>query len=329
MSWVRTKSRFQRNIENYKPNIKKHFDLQNEKGLLPTFRGTFPETISKSKRKTPFQAGIIEGDMAYVTKGPHKGKIAQVLQYSSEFNAVSLSGISSKKLIPKTFWGEGQTSHVFDYPDYIPRENVRVVGKERDENGDISYIVAEDVDMRDSYYDDRYKKFIPRRFIKHHSKIEIPWPTPAEETDGELSTAPNVAMEKTYEFQSIARSGTPKAALSQLRNPFSKYKKKKLSGFQVAKLNGPEMPLTIEQKIWVAKSEAQAAENAKRVYQPLSDEVQEFIGSKMADHMNKIESPALRYHLEVLASKKDYSFAQTMEKIEKKSSETTSETTTL
>ncbi|KAI5962147.1 MRPL40 [Candida pseudojiufengensis] len=325
MSWVVSRSRFKRDINKLPNHLKQHWIKQQEITALPTFKGFFPQRLPKSQQKTRFEAGITEGDLAYVTEGPHKGKIVEVLTYSPEFDSVSLSNISTKKLLPKPFWPEGHTSHVFDFPDYIPRSKVRVVGKQKDEEtGKISYIVAEGIQMKDSYYDDRYKKHIPRRFIKYHDQYELPWPNPPKINDGVLSTPENVVLERTFEFNTIGKSSIPKQLVNQLRNPYSKFKKRTLDGLQVAKLNGPEMPLTIEQKIWLAKQ----AESPKKKLYPLSNEVKEFIGSKMADHMNKIESPELRHHLEILSNVKIPDYQKTLNLIEETAKEEKSQNIT-
>lgn len=105
-----------------------------------------------------------------------------------------------------------------------------------------------------------------------------------------------------------------KAALAQLRNPYSKHKKRTLSEYQVAKLKGPEMPLTVEQKSGLLR--INKSTNSKPKYYPLSEEVQEFIGAKMAEHMNKIESPELRLHLETLSQRRNPDFEKTLKIIE-------------
>ncbi|RCK59236.1 54S ribosomal protein L40, mitochondrial [Candida viswanathii] len=315
MSWVTKRTRFQKNILGLPEYLRKSLRKHQEAGSLPTLKGFFPDELPKSQRKTDVEAGIMQGDLAYITTGRHKGKIVEVLAYNSLTDTVMLSGISSKKILPKMYWPEGHESYVYDFPDFVPRKDVRLAGKERDERGNISYVVAEDVELRDEYYDDRFKKFIPRRFAKYHDNIEFPWPEPAEIHEGALSTPEHVVMERTFEFQSIAKSGIPKAALDKLRNPFSKYKKRLLSAYQVAKLKGPEMPLTKEQKIWLARSEKRKIENKPKYY-PLSEEVQEFIGAKMAQHLNKIESPELRLHLEGLSKRRNPDFEKTLQIIE-------------
>ncbi|CAI5755939.1 unnamed protein product [Candida verbasci] len=306
-----TKNRFMRDISKYTESHKKEIIKMKQITSMPTFQNFFPDKLPRSKQKTQFEAGIIEGDFAYISQGKHKGKIAQVLNYSTEYDTVALSNITSQKLLPKTFWPEGQTSHVMEFPDFIPRKDIKVAGKEKvDEK--INYIVADEIVLKDKYYDERYKKWIPRRFIKHHENIEIPWPNPSNVLeDNELSTPEEIVMEKTFEFQSIGKSPIPSDCLNELRNPYSKYKIKKLDGLQVSKLNGVEMPMTKEQKIWKLKQE----EKPKKELVPLSDDIKEFIGEKMANHLNKIESPELKLHLEHLSKLRNRDFENTMKKI--------------
>ncbi|KAI3405996.2 MRPL40 [Candida oxycetoniae] len=307
------------NIDKLPKNLQKHFLKSQDATALPTFKGFFPDKVPKSQQKTRFEAGIMEGDLAFVTEGPHKGKIVEVLTYTPEFDSVSLSNVSTKKLMPKPFWPEGHTSHVFDFPDYVPRSKVRVVGKEKDDSGKVSYVVAENVTLGELYYDERFKEWIPRRYIKNHD-YELPWPEPSKIEDGELSTPPATVIEKTFAFDTIGKSTIPKKLVNQLRNPYSKFKRRALDGLQVAKLNGPVMPLTVEQKIWLAK---QASKPEKKLY-PLSEEIQDFIGSKMAQHLNKIESPELRMHLEALSNKKCRDFEKTLQIIQRTAEEESS-----
>lgn len=310
MSWTTGKSRYVKDVSKLPKYLQKQFAKEQDKVALPGFKGFYPDLVPRRDQKSRFEAGIMEGDMAYVTEGPHKGKVLEVLAYSPQYDTVSLANVTSKKLIPKPFWPEGQTSHVFDFPDFIPRKQVRVVGKEKDDEGKISYVVAEEVEMGEKYFDERFNQWVPRRYIKHHD-YELPWPQPQKVEDGELSTSPEVMREKTFEFNTIGKSTIPKSLVNELRNPYSKYKRRTLDGLQVAKLNGPEMPLTTEQKIWLAKE----AEKPKKTLQPLSEEVQDFIGSKMAEHMHKIKSPELRMHLEELSKMKTRGYEETMSAI--------------
>lgn len=311
MSWNTAKKRFQKDLDKYPEALRKTILAQTDRFNLPTFSSV--RYVPKKERKTRMeQVGIVTGDMVYVAEGEHKGKITPVLQYSSTSDSFLLTEILDKRVIPKAMWIPNQQSYTMEYPISIPREHGRLAAKDKDETGKVTYVVAEEVELRDKYYDDRYKKWLPRRFIKHHSNIEIPWPKPpSEPVEDELSTPPETALLKTYELQTIARSPLPEGVLNELRNPHSQYKKKTLTEFQARKLNGPQMPLSAEQKIYLAKK----AQVPEEKLEDLSEEAKEFIGSKIAEHLSKIESPALKAHLEALSRQNIPDFAKTMEKI--------------
>lgn len=312
MSWNTARKRFQRDFDHLSKSLRDSYVKETNKYTLPTFESKQAIIPKKDRKTTLEQIGFTSGDLAYIVKGEHKGTISSIFQYSPELDAVLVSDITEKKVLPKQHWVNQQTSHLLDYPKYIPRSDIRIAAKDRDEKGNVSYVVADEIIMTDKYYDDRYKKWLPKRFIKHHKNIEIPWPRPPQEPkDGELSTGEQEVFEKTFELQSFAIPPFPKAVLDQLRNPYSKYKRKVLSELQARRLNAPEMPLSKEQQIYLAKK----ANESKKSPQPLSEEIQDFIGQKMADHINKIDNPFLLKHLESLSSTTNPDYEKTIEEI--------------
>jgi large subunit ribosomal protein L24 len=315
MSWNTAKKRFQRDIDKLGKQLKEDWLARMTKQYaLPTFDGKpLPQINNRKDRKTDIDVGLVSGDLAYITEGEKKGEITTVFQYSPLNDAVLLANVSSKKLIPKSRFVENQTSHYIDYPEYVPRSHVKLVGKDKDENGKVNYLVADEVVFKGRYYDDRYKKWLPKRFVKHHESIEIPWPNPpVDPEDGELSTVEPVAHETTWELQTIAKSPLPEGVINELRNPYSKHKSRTFTELHVSRLARPDMPLTREQKIYLAKK----AQQPPKVYKPLSEEIQDFIGSKMADHLNTIEDPNMLKHLDALSKSKIPDFQKTMENIE-------------
>lgn len=313
MSWNTAKKRFQADLEKMSNRARGKYMNDLKKMQLPTFE-TALRPIPQNERRTDLKdIGFAPGDFAYITEGPHKGTISTVLQYTSEFDQVYLSSVTSKKIIPKENWVPNQSSHLMDYPEPISAKDIKVAAKDKDEKGNVYYVVADDIVQKDKYYDSRYYRWLPKRFIKHHDAIEIPWPNPPQEQKpGALSTSPEVAKEKTWELQSIVKSPFPSKVLKELRNPYSQYKKKALSDIQARKLNAPEMPLSKEQKIYLAKKDAEP----KKQLQRLSPEIQDFIGEKIANHVNKIDNPYLLAHLDALSNVKIPDFAKTMSKIE-------------
>lgn len=315
MSWQAPRKRFQLNLDAYSKSLRdslyaRHFKRFN----LPTFdSGRYiPEHEQKVRAR---QNKITVGDTVYITEGKHKGKILSVMQYSESSDSFLLFEATVPRIIPKALWVPNQASHIMNYPELIPREHVKLAAKDKDEKGNVFYVVADEIVVKDKYYDDLYKKWMPRRFVKHHEKIEIPWPKKTAEKDDVLSTPERVAYEKTYELQTIAKPPFPKGVLAELRNPYSNYKKKVLTEMSARKLNAPQMPLSAEQKIYMAKK----ARTPPKKLEPLSDEVKDFIGTRMAAHLAQIDNPALLSHLDALSSVQIPDFHKTMASIDSQS----------
>lgn len=313
--WRGYSKRFQKDLNRYPKFVRDALVHQQNKYALPTMEQPM-SALPPSERKTELkQIGFTAGDLAYVTEGPKKGTITRILRYMSEYDGALLMDVTTKKLVPKNNWVENQTTHVFDFPDLTPASHFKLAAKDKDaETGEIYYIVADELEMKGTYYDDRYKKWMPKRFVKNHPNIEIPWPTPEElPEDDLLSTPPTVAHETTYELQTLAKAPIPAEALSQLRNPHSHYKKRYLSEYQSRVMAAPEMPMSAAQKAYLAKKAI--ADEKRAPLQNLSKEVQDFIGEKMAAHINKIDNPHLLEHLEELSNVKIPDFSLTQQKI--------------
>lgn len=251
-------------------------------------------------------------DLVYITEGEFKGRITLVSRYMPEYDAVTTVAAAEKRIVPKLMLPDGLHTHLLDYPLQIPRKNVKVVGKEVSEDGTVKHYVADEIEFGDEYYDSRHKKWLKRRHVKYHPEIVIPWPNPSSREDGEYLTSEAVVLNKSYELRSIAEPPIPQEALRQLRNPYLSYKKRVLLQSQAYRLNAPSMPLTIEQKIYLARK---AQKPPAKPLQPLLEEVKNYIGERMASHLNGISNPSMLAHLDALSKQKLASFAQTMEKI--------------
>lgn len=312
MSWNSAKKRFQKDLEKLPRVLSDNYIKATNNYTLPTFENHM-RPIPKAERKTKLQdIGFASGDVVYITEGEHKGKLSTVFNYSSELNSVLLSNVNEKKLIPKSYWVDNQTTHVMDYPKQVPLNQIKLAAKDRDDKGKVYYVVADEVIQKEKYYDPRYRKWLPKRFVKNHETIEIPWPNPPQEPKEDyLSTTENQAFEKTWELQSISKKPFPNEVLSQLRNPHSQYKKKLLSEVEARKLNAPSMPLSKEQQIYLSKQQQ------PKLPVRLSPEIQDFIGERIANRINTIKDDNLLAHLESLSSAEIPGFAKSLETIEK------------
>lgn len=309
MSWNTARKRFQRDIDKYPKALRDVYLKNSNKYTLPSFESELYPVPEKERQTAIDDIGFANGDLGYIHQGTRKGTVSTIFQYSPQMDAFLMADITSKKILPKQHWVENQTSHLIDYPDYVRREDVKLAAKDKDESGKVYHVVANDVVFKGTYYDERYKRWMPKRFVKGHEKIEIPWPNPTQEPkDDYLSTKGPTVFEKSYELQSLVRPPVPREALSQLRNPYSKFKKRYLTESQAYKVNAPEMPLSDAQKIYMARK----ASEPKKTYKGLTEEMQDFIGSKIADHVNKIDNPALLAHLDALSKMKIPDFEKTM-----------------
>ncbi|OBA24450.1 hypothetical protein METBIDRAFT_35812 [Metschnikowia bicuspidata var. bicuspidata NRRL YB-4993] len=312
MSWNTAKKRFQFDLARYPEYLRPALRALRPNPSLPTFEND-RFVADKDKKTTLEKAGIAPGDLAYVAEGEHKGKVSSVVRYNTENDTYMLADILEKKLTPRSMWSAQQTSFLIEIPKEFPASQIKLAAKDRDEQGKISYVVADEVVHKEKYYDAKYYKWMPRRFVKHHENIEIPWPKPPVEAEtDELSTEGEAVFLKTYELQSIARSPLPKGVLAELRNPYSRYKKRTLTEEQARKLNAPAMPLSKEQQAYLAKK----AKAPVKKLEPLSEEAQEYIGTRIAEHLAKVDHPALLRHLEVLSLARDPGLARVMDEIE-------------
>lgn len=313
MSWHTAKKRFQKDLDKLPRRLYDKLLADYNRHSLPTFENQ-QRVVPAHLRKTRLEhIGFASGDFAYIAEGEHKGKIATVFEYSAELDSVLLSDVTTKKIVPKSMWVENQSTHLMDYPDPVPVKNVKLAAKDKDENGNVYYVVADEVIYKDKYYDERYRRWLPKRFVKHHNNIEIPWPSPPQDPkDGDLLTPQQAVHEKTWELQSISKSPLPKGLLGELRNPYSKHKKRTLTELEARKLNAPEMPLSEEQRIYLAKKAQQPPKELRR----LTPEIQDFIGEKIASHLAGITNENLLKHLDALTHAKVPDFEKTMKKIE-------------
>ncbi|KAF8001623.1 hypothetical protein HF325_004124 [Metschnikowia pulcherrima] len=311
MSWNTAKKRFQVDLARYPQYLRPAVRAQRPVPSLPTFENN--SYITKNEKKTTLeQVGIAPGDLAYVTEGEFKGRVSSVVRYNADNDTFMLADALEKKLTPRSMWSAQQTSYLVEIPKEFPAKHVKLAAKDRDEQGNVSYVVADQVVQKEKYYDPSYYRWLPRRFVKHHDNIEIPWPKPPVESETDaLSTEQDAVFNKTYELQTIAKSPLPKGMLSELRNPYSRYKKRALTEVQARRLNAPSMPLSKEQQIYLAKK----AQTPAKKLEPLSEEAQDYIGQRIAEHLAKVDHPALAAHLDAVSLAKDSGFARTMKEI--------------
>lgn len=303
--------RLQRDLDRLPKYLRAHELKLRNRAAFPGLEEKYYVPVAERRNKEE-EVGLAVGDLVYIKQGPGKGRVTYMSRYVPREDVVFCMDVHTEQALPKKFLPSEQPSQVVEIPVKIPREHVRLAAKDKDEKGNITYVVAEEVAYAEKYYDSRYKRWLPRRVVKHHEELEIPWPNPdTEPREDALLTPPEVALEKTWEMQTIGKSPLPHGVLAELRNPYSRHRKFVLSEEQARRLNAPEMPLSEAQKRYLAKKAQQPA----KPLQPLLEEVQTFIGEKMALHLAQVQSPHLMAHLEDLSRARVPDFAKTMAKL--------------
>ncbi|GMG19575.1 unnamed protein product [Ambrosiozyma monospora] len=292
MSLRHLSKRYGANFDRLPHFSRKMFEQMSLDAQIPAFVPDVPEVPKKDQFKRPEQWKVQVGDKVLITKGKFKGTVTKVMGLHSSTNRLYLEQSETKKIVvPKQYWQPKQDSHVIDYPKTVSVHDIKVVGTLVEENGTERDIAADQLVFKGAYWDADYKKMMPYRRIKHHEHIIIPWPRPDPEEEDAFSTNQEVAEVRTYLPDSVLKTDAPRDIVKSLRDPLAKraYKwdKKYLTKSDVKRMTPPE-PLYTEEK------KAMFAERAKiRESHPteISEDVTEFIGSKVAAHLNAVEDP--------------------------------------
>lgn len=272
---------------------RKHFDRMQRESQPAFQRANAPQVRRGDRFTTPEQWKLQVGDKVLITRGQHKGTVSEVVHLQSETNRVFLQVHSARKVVvPKSWWSTGQTSHVIDYPASFSTRDLKLVAAVPQEDGTTTEIAAYDVVLSGEEWDPDYKRMMPIRRVRYNEHITIPWPRPDPVEECELSTPEELAHERTYYPTSLAGDATvPDDLIQSLRHPLMKrpYKwgDRVFSRGEIAKLRGPQMPVSAAKLAGRAERAALAASLPK---EPSTDTV-EVVGSRVAEFLNAIENP--------------------------------------
>ncbi|ODV85898.1 hypothetical protein CANARDRAFT_175659 [[Candida] arabinofermentans NRRL YB-2248] len=285
--------RYGANVDRFPHYLRKMFEQMSKKSQLPALRPD-ARIVEESKRFTkPSQWKVQVGDRVLITRGKLSGTVTKVAALHEASNRIYLEQSETRRIIaPQAFWQPNQDSHVLEYPKTYHINDVKVVGTIVEEDGTERDIAADKLVFKGAYFDQDYNKMMPIRRIKYNEHIVIPWPKPEPVEDCEFSTPREVTEVRTHYTDSIVKLDTPEGySVETFRNPtaknWSKWNKRYLSKSDIKKLTPPEMPLSETKKAMLADKlkikEQQITE--------MSPEVLEFIGGKVAQHLNSITDP--------------------------------------
>ncbi|ODV97804.1 hypothetical protein PACTADRAFT_47657 [Pachysolen tannophilus NRRL Y-2460] len=301
MTWTAASKRFGVNMERLPPNLRRFFENFQLRGQIPAMRSDLPTLPENKRLKTMEDWKFAVGDQVLIMKGKLKGTITKIVKLQPASNGFYLEDGPTKKIvIPKEYWNQTQDSHVMDYPKVVDRSYFKLLGTVEDPNTkQKKYIAANDIVLRGKYWDENYKKMLPYRCIKNKEDIRIPWPKPEPIEDDAYCTPEAKVMERTYFPTSIVLSELPADLKDSLRPPLSKSSKSKydkyyLRGPDIKRLTKPNMP--IPEHLRKLREEKELLKNKKAL--KLTPEIEDFIGKKVADHLNKNDNPHIKAYIE-------------------------------
>ncbi|CAN6674636.1 large ribosomal subunit protein uL24m [Trichomonascus vanleenenianus] len=247
---------------------------------------------------------FVEGDRVQIIKGKDRGKVGKIHSVFKRGNAVFVEGLggTTRVVIPKPMWLEGQTKPVVNIPNPIPYENIRLVSQIKDESGKIEDVAVHSFVLEGKYFDQDRNQMMPIRRAKHDKSIIIPYPLPPqplEPSKPELATPADEVDRRTFFPPPILESPVAMAALDQIRNPYSKWNKHKkvrpITEIEAQLFSPPEMPKTPATK----KLLEELAKMPKPKPVEFTKEMEEYIAAEIEKGLTKRaaeETDALKHY---------------------------------
>ncbi|AMD21163.1 HEL117Wp [Eremothecium sinecaudum] len=258
--------------------------LQNR--TTPEFMKTDLPHVKDSEKFSDYKDWkFLPGDRVVITKsGEWKGQVAKITTLDKDSNGYILDDDGPKKWVPvpKDYWVENQKTHMAHVPIPVTQNDIKLVADVDDpqQEGKTKVVAVRDVVFRGSYYDENYKRMMPYRCVAGQENLVIPWPKPRESEDGVLATDSEVARTQTFFVESIVKQPIPEDAFLNIRNPKSRYRRGTLTSRDIAKLVGPEMPMTKAREAYIKEKD----ELRRREKPKLTDDDMELIGSRLYKH---------------------------------------------
>lgn len=236
-----------------------------------------------------------------------KFKVGKVTALARETNGVYVDGLGGtiKTIIPPQGFFENQKTPVIDLPRPVPIKNIRLVVSTREENPETGAIEEKDlavhsveIDAKNKYYDADYNQFLPRRTLRHDLDTEIPWPRPEKPlapSSGPLTTNSELSARRTWFPQSLLEPPVPAGALSQIRNPYSKFKRNTRVHYTVSQEEAqrvlakmPKMPVPKQKKEYQRMfKDAMEKARPKALTKEELAEIENFVGVAIEDGLEK------------------------------------------
>lgn len=254
------------------------------------FKMQMENNVDETKRLKDNEWKFMPGDRVQILSGPEKGRVGKVTSLMKESNGLTVEGLggTTRTVIPPQAFFPGQTKPVVDVPNMTKIENVRLVATIREEDGSDKDVAVHSVSLDGEYYDADYNKFLPIRRLEHDPSVVIPWPRPRKPLAKSVYATPaDVVEERTFFPTSILEPPMPQSAVGQIRNQYSRYKRRpKITAQDLREMTAPEMPLSSTKKAYLAEMAAKHGKSGQKSPE-VAKEIEDFIGQEIEKGLQK------------------------------------------
>jgi large subunit ribosomal protein L24 len=285
-----TNGRYVRKLKDLKGPAKKIAEDNMFKHNPPFLQAQINYTVREEERLK--HAPFVEGDRVQVVSGKERGKVGTVHSVYKDGNCCFVEGLggTTKMVLPRTMWLEGQSKPVTNVPNPIPYDNLRLVSTIKKEDGSTEDVAVHSIIFKGNYYDPDRNEKLPIRRAKHNPSMVIPYPvppTPLKESNPEIATPASAVEERTFFPASLHDMPIKIGALDQIRNPHSKWRKHKDSRRITAKeadyYSPPKMPANPSTK----KLLQELAKVPKPQRPEFNKEIEDFISQEIEKGLQK------------------------------------------
>lgn len=238
---------------------------------------------ARQLREFPFGPG----DRVQVVAGPHKDKVARIIDRQENTNAFRLDGIKGPLTVfPVEAPGvEENGEHVMHMPVSVDYKNLRLVSTIKHEDGRTEDVAVHSVSLGRRVFDSFSNRYVRERFATHDPSIVVPWPAQKPEKVAEekasFATAPEHVDRRTYYPASLHDAPLPVYAVAQVTNIHNKYKRHRyaprITPEDLARTAAPRMPTPPKTRELLQKLQ----EMPRPPPVEFTPEVEEFLGERI------------------------------------------------